>query len=236
LAHRWLDKDNAQANYNKRTSPRPSPPHPPNPLCSNQRLEACIAQVPLTPFVGYNCCPCCSNAFALLVVPVAPIRNAFIASSHTLHAYLHTSLLPSRNNMRSFTVSSPLPPRALYHHSHGLNISHIHAGISPRTPNRIVILAPAPHAHVSFPLSRMAHAYPAIQRNRQPVGSFLVLPQYQPQPQRQSPESSKIEPLGFFPGTWAWVLQALPISCRGAEMVGRVGANSSLLCTFGRAL
>jgi hypothetical protein len=42
---------------------------------------------------------------------------------------------------------------------------------------------------MSLSHSRMAHAYPAIQRNRQPAGSFLVLPQHQPQ--RQSPESSK---------------------------------------------
>jgi hypothetical protein len=73
LARRWLDKDNAhQASNNKRTFPLTA--SPPNPLCLNQRLEACIAQVPLTPFVGYNCCPCCSNAFALLVVPVAPVH------------------------------------------------------------------------------------------------------------------------------------------------------------------
>ena len=82
------DKDNAQASYNKRTFPLPHRLTPESFVLEPE--PALGAQVALTPFVGHNCRPCRSNAFALLVVLVAPILYAFIASSRTLHASPHT--------------------------------------------------------------------------------------------------------------------------------------------------
>jgi hypothetical protein len=106
--------------------------------------------------------------------------------------------------MRPFTVSSRMfpPPFALCHH---LQPYLPHVGIPPRPPNRIVFTL-----HVPFSLSRVAHAHSATQGDRQSARLFLVMP--------QPPESFEVEPLGFPPRAWA--LQALPISGRGAEMVG----------------
>ena len=125
--------------------------------------------------------------------------------------------------MTPFTVSSRVflrpAPLALCRHRQ----SYLpHAGISPRTPNGTVFTS---HLHVSFPLSRMAHAHPAIQRDRESARPSLVVPQLS--------ESSQAQPLGLPPGSWA--LQALPVSRRGAEMVERVGADPGLLCALGRA-
>lgn len=113
-----------------------------NPLCLNQRLGACIAQVPLTPFVGYNCCPCCSNAFALLVVPVAPILiyiYSFEFISHPTRFPPHITTVPPRNNMRTFTFTvSSLPttsscplPRS-YHLPHSCRRFTSHTQSDPR--------------------------------------------------------------------------------------------------------
>jgi hypothetical protein len=141
---RWhsVDKDNAQASYNKRTSPSP-PASPPDSLCLNQRLEALHSPSrpdSLTPFVGYNCCPCCSNAFALLVVPVAPVRiyspiphpstripPHIIATFPQQHEAIHGKFSPVR--------SYPLPPLPRsYHLPHSCRhfTSHTQSDRHPR--------------------------------------------------------------------------------------------------------
>ena len=99
---RWLDKDNAQASYNKRTS---------------LPLTASPESLWLEPALGGLHCP-----FAVPAYCLASCYNG----THT-HLYLHPTPYgyPSTHyyipvTTRLFTVSSPLSPRVLYHHYHGL--------------------------------------------------------------------------------------------------------------------
>jgi hypothetical protein len=162
---------------------------------------------------------CCSSLFPTSVAfsDVAP-THAFITSFPTLHAPSRISAFCKQHDAIHGEFSCLTLIQALLHPSQAYLP---HAGISLRASHRIIVLAP----HLAFPLSRLAHGHPAIQRDRQPTRIFLVA----------SPpsESSEAEPLGS--PTGAWALQALSESGRRATMVGRIGANSSLLCTFGCA-
>lgn len=126
-----------------------------------------------------------------------PTHLQHIASFPQQHGALHSEFPHTSSAART----TPFLPFATARRL----ISHMGLGISPRTPSGTVFTP-----HVSFPPARMAHAHPAIQRDRQSARPFLVVP--------QPPGSPQVEPLGFPPRPWA--LQALPISGRGAEMVG----------------
>jgi len=106
------------------------------------------------------------------------------------------------------TVSYRVFPSCLY------PLPHSHpplAGIPPRRTHHGIVLVP----HSSLSHSR-GHPYPAIQRDRQPARIHMVtdLP----------PKSPALKPLGY--PSWTWALQPLPVSDRGAKVVGRINENS----------
>ena len=124
---------------------------------------------------------------------------------------------PSHNNMRPFTVSSCVFPSAPFHRLFRLISTQ---GIPPRASHEIV-----DNPHFPPSLSRMAHVYPAIQGDRDPPRTFLVVSPFS--------ESPQVMPLGYPP--WSRPIQALPVSGRRTEVVGRVRPNSRLFRAFGRS-